>query len=86
MIFQLSVDRARLMLADLACKKFKLCFDFLRHSFACYAGASSIEEESWLYGLAEQYAGLARRRAWMILMSEVRLSPPLIDNFKIFDR
>lgn len=33
----------------------------------------------------ERYAGLARRRAWMILMSEVRLSL-LIDNFKIFDR
>ena len=48
-------------------------------------GASPIQEESWLDGLAERYAGLARRRAWMILMSEVRLSL-LIDNFKIFDR
>jgi hypothetical protein len=42
----------------------------------------------WQNGLAawqRVMQGLARRRAWMILMSEVRLSL-LIDNFKIFDR
>ena len=51
--FQLSVASSGE--ADLACKKFKLCFDFLRHSFRMWGGqciARSFGRMGWLLGRA----------------------------------